>query len=123
MRKKKGRNRGDSPVPWILRLILSMLEFEWDPEKEAENFRIHGVHFETAAQIFGDWFRKERWDDDSSEDEDRWQSLGAFDEVLFVVHTERENRIRIISARIAAPSERRIYHGDGEIYGWRRVNP
>jgi len=99
------------------------LVFEWDPEKERENFREHGVHFETAEQIFFDYNRKERHDDDSSDNEDRWQSMGFVDDVLFVVYTERRDNIRIISARIAEPFERRIYYGDGETHGWQRVNP
>jgi uncharacterized DUF497 family protein len=98
-----------------------MLKFEWDPEKEENNFRDHGIHFETAKQIFTDWFRLER-QDDSSTIEERWQTMGFFQMVLFVVYTEREDFIRIISARIAEPFERRIY-GSGEIRGWKRVNP
>ena len=47
------------------------LVFEWDPEKERENVRDHGVYFETAVQIFYDYHRKERYDVDSSDDEDR----------------------------------------------------
>ena len=82
------------------------LVFEWDPEKERENFREHGVHFETAEQIFFDYNRKERHDDDSSDNEDRWQSMGFVDDVLFVVYTERRDNIRIISARVAEPFER-----------------
>jgi uncharacterized DUF497 family protein len=97
--------------------------FEWDSEKERENFRIHGVHFETAEQIFFDPFRMERHDDDSSDDEDRWQTMGFSDEVLFVVYTERGNITRIITARVAEPFERRIYHGDSETHGWQRVDP
>ena len=102
--------------------MLDMV-FDWDPEKERENFLIHGIHFETATQIFLDPFRMERHDDDSSDQEDRWQTMGFFNDVLFVVYAERGDVTRIISARIAEPFERRIYHGDSEIYGWQRVNP
>jgi uncharacterized protein len=65
----------------------------------------------------------ERHDDDSSDKEDRWQTMGFFDDVLFVVYTERKDSIRIISARVAEPFERRIYYGSSEIHGWQRVNP
>ena len=99
------------------------MQFEWDSEKERENFKIHGVDFETAEQAFFDPFRMERRDDDSSDDEDRWQTMGFFDDVLFVVYTERGDVTRIISARIAEPFERRIYHGNSETHGWQRVNP
>ncbi|MCL2380730.1 MAG: BrnT family toxin [Treponema sp.] len=100
-----------------------MFEFEWDSEKERENIREHGVEFKVATRVFFDYYRMERYDDDSSDNEDRWQTIGFYDDVLFVVYTERRGSIRIISARIAEPFERRIYHGNSEIHGWQRVNP
>jgi len=103
--------------------IMFELIFEWDPEKEQENFNEHGVHFKTAVNAFYDYFRMERHDDDSSQEEERWQTIGFFNDVLFVVYTERVDAIRIISARVAEPFERRIYHGNSEIHGWQRVNP
>jgi len=99
------------------------LEFEWDLEKEQENIKERGISFEAAERIFFDYFRMERHDDDSSDDEERWQTMGFYDDVLFVVYTERGETIRIISARIAEPFERRIYHGNSETHGWKRVNP
>ena len=100
-----------------------MLEqvFEWDLAKEQKNFKEHGVNFKDATQVFFDYFRMERPDNDSS-NEDRWQTMGFFEDVLFVVYTERGDAIRIISARVAEPFERRIYHGNSEIHGWQRVN-
>ena len=92
------------------------LDFEWDVEKDRENF-------ETATQVFYDYFRMERHDDDSGEDEDRWQTMGFFNNVLFVVYTERGDTIRIISARVAEPFERRIYYGHSKKGDWQRVNP
>ena len=100
-----------------------MLHFEWDSDKELENFEKHGVHFKTAEYIFLDYSRMECHDDDSSDDEDRWQTMGFVDDVLFVVYTERSDAIRIISARVAEPFERRIYYGDSETHGWQRANP
>ena len=102
--------------------MLDML-FEWDEEKDRENFEAHGVHFETATQAFYDYFRMERKDDDSGDEEERWQTMGFFNDVLFVVYTERGDVTRIISARVAEPFERRIYHGSSETQGWQRVNP
>ena len=96
--------------------------FEWDEEKEWENIRDHGVNFTDASDVFRDYHRMERHDDDSSDNEDRWQTLGFVDDVLFVVYTERGDVTRIISARIAEGFERRIYHGNSEIHGWQRVN-
>ena len=99
------------------------LIFEWDEGKERENFIRHGVNFSTAEQIFFDTLRMERHDDDSSGDEERWQTMGFFNNVLFVVYTERGDVIRIISARIAESFEKRIYHGNSETHGWQRVRP
>jgi len=99
------------------------LLFEWDPEKERENYEDHGIYFSDAIEVFYDHFRMERYDDDSSDTEDRWQTIGFYEDVLFVVYTERKDTIRIISARVAEPFERRIYHGNSEIHGWQRVNP
>ena len=97
--------------------------FEWDTEKERKNFEIHGIGFETAERVFFDQYRMERQDDDSNDGEDRWQTMGFYKKVLFVVYTERGDVTRIISARIAEPFERRIYHGTSETHGWKRVNP
>ena len=97
--------------------------FEWDEEKEWENIRDHGVNFKDAAQAFYDYFRMERRDDDSSAGEERRQTMGFYKDVLFVVYTERGESTRIISARIAEPFERRIYHGSSETHGWQRANP
>ena len=100
------------------------MEFEWDPEKEKENFEVHGIHFKTAEQVFLDPFCMERRDDDSSDEEDRWQTMGFLKKVLFVVYAERGDVTRIISARIAEPFERRIYANCKTYFeGWRRVNP
>ena len=97
--------------------------FEWDPEKERENFRLHGVHFDAAELVFSDPRRKQRHDDDSSDDEERFQTIGLSKNVLFVVYTERGDNTRIIMARVAEPFERRIYYGNGETQGWQRVYP
>ena len=98
--------------------------FEWDPQKERENIRLHGINFTDASDVFRDYLRVERRDDDSSDNEDRWQTMGFVDDVLFVVYTERGNSTRIISARVAEPFERRIYANSKTLPdGWERVNP
>lgn len=84
--------------------------FEWDAEKESLNYEKHRVHFETAARVFRDENRIELYDEKHSDDEDRYNTIGKVDDVLFVVYTARRERIRLISARIATPMERRIYH-------------
>jgi uncharacterized DUF497 family protein len=101
------------------------MHFEWDTEKEEENIREHGVNFTDASEIFRDYFRIIRRDDDSSVDEDRYQTIGFYDEMLFVVYTERGpgDTVRIISARTAEPFERRIYANSKTLSGgWERVN-
>lgn len=50
------------------------------------------------------------YDFEHSTDEDRYIVIGKVKEILFVVYTERKDMIRIISARIAEPEERRLYY-------------
>ena len=101
------------------------MDFEWDGKKELDNIRDHRVLFLDAEHVFDDPLRMVRRDDDSSEDEERWQTIGIYKQVLFVSYTEREDKTRIISARIAEPFERRIYYGNRNTYpqGWHRINP
>ena len=90
------------------------MEFEWDPAKATENLKKHGVEFSEASTIFGDPFEVTIPDPDHSEGEDRFLSLGmsAQARLLVVAYTEREGRIRIIHARVAAPKERRTYESE-----------
>jgi uncharacterized DUF497 family protein len=99
------------------------MEFAWNPEKERINIEKHGITFSDAMEVFRDPLRMERYDDDSSVHEDRWQTMGFFNEVLFVVYTERDDLTWIISARVAEPFERRIYYGDDtkNARGWERI--
>ena len=100
------------------------MKFEWQLEKELDNIHKHNVNFSDAIQIFRDPCRIERHDDDSSDEEDRWQTMGLAGKVLFVVYTERGENTRIISARFAEPFERRIYYEYSESYprGWQRTD-
>jgi uncharacterized DUF497 family protein len=99
------------------------MEFAWHQEKEHENIVKHGITFSDATMIFKDSRRIERHDDDNSDNEDRWQTMGIAGKVLFVVYTERADITWIISARFAEPFERRIYYGNSEMYpgGWQRA--
>lgn len=85
--------------------------FEWDDDKAARNLRVHGVDFREARTVFEDPYAITIPDEFHSEDETRSIILGRslLDKVLLVVHTERKERIRIISARKATPSERFQY--------------
>jgi uncharacterized DUF497 family protein len=85
--------------------------FEWDDAKAERNILIHGVNFQEAKTVFEDPFAITIPDELNSEDELRSITIGRslLDKVLLVVHTERKERIRIISARKATPSERFQY--------------
>ncbi len=83
----------------------------WDKKKAAINKQKHGVSFETAALVFADDNAIIYRDDRHSQDEDRWQIIGMVNDVLFVVYTERGEALRLISARVATPNERREYYG------------
>ena len=86
------------------------MQFEWDEEKNRSNLKKHGISFQDAVCVFKDPFRKEYYDVDHSINEDRYQVIGMVHKVLFVIYTEREEHLRIISARIATPNERRLYY-------------
>ncbi|HEY4775469.1 MAG TPA: BrnT family toxin [Xanthobacteraceae bacterium] len=84
--------------------------FEWDEAKAAENYAKHGVSFEMATKVFKDPFAVERLDDREDYGEDRFILIGAAEgAVLAVVYTERNGRIRIISARQATKHEQDDY--------------
>ncbi len=87
------------------------MKFEWDPRKERENIRKHEVSFEEATTIFGDPLAGTIPDPDHSADEERCIDIGQSNKkrILLVVYTERRNKIRIISARLATHSECKAY--------------
>ena len=108
-------------------LIMRGIEVEWDDEKNEINKREHeGMNFELAQFVFADPNRLERIDRSESNisGEERWQTLGKVGKVLFVVYTERGERKRIISARLADKAERRSYHGNYQIdgKGWSKAD-
>ena len=91
------------------------MQFEWDENKARRNEIKHHIRFEDAVLIFEDPFRIEAVDKQHSREcEMRYKTIGFVDDVLFVVYTERRERIRIISARLATPRERRAYY-DGNL--------
>jgi uncharacterized DUF497 family protein len=85
--------------------------YEWDTAKAAANVRKHGVSFEEAASVFLDPAALTFLDPDHSENEERAITIGrsARQRVLFVSHTEREDRLRVISARRATRQEQEQY--------------
>jgi hypothetical protein len=83
-------------------------DFEWDAVKARGNLAKHGVSFEEATTVFDDVQAIEAPD---FYDPARFVLIGRsrLSRVLFVVHCERDRRIRIISARRATPAQRRTY--------------
>lgn len=92
------------------------LTFEWDPPKARSNFAKHGVGFEEASTVFGDPLSLTIPDPEHSRMEERFVTMGiAFTgKLLVVVHTDRGDNIRIISARRANRRERKSYEKDTE---------
>jgi len=96
-------------------------KFEWDPEKEKANIRKHKVSFRRAATVFRDPNQLSIYDEEHSEYEDRWITMGMDrgGVLQVVVHTfkrveEDVSEIRIISARKATSRESRQYREGNE---------
>ena len=91
-------------------------EFEWDPIKAASNLQKHGVSFTEAATVFFDPLSITVPDPMHSLSEDRFVVTGLSYQQrhLVVVHSDRGDRIRIISARLATSSERKRYESGVE---------
>lgn len=87
------------------------MEFEWDPDKGVQNLNKHKVSFHEAATVFGDQLSMTFPDPDHSIAESRYITVGLSHggRLLIVAHTERDVRIRIISAREATRRERIFY--------------
>ncbi len=87
------------------------LEFEWHAAKAEANLQIHGVSFELAKTVFKDPFAVELLDNREDYGKERFVIIGMAEGhvLLFVAYTEREERIRIISARRATQDEQDDY--------------
>ena len=87
------------------------MQFEWDPAKAAANLKSHRVSFHEAAAVLDDPLSTTFPDEAHSEDEARFVTIGVSRRgtVLVVAHTERNDAIRIISARRATRREREFY--------------
>jgi uncharacterized DUF497 family protein len=87
------------------------MSFDWDPAKAEANFRKHGVRFTEVIPVFEDDRAVTVADEDSDPHEVRFVTIGigAKERVLVVVYCYRGRKIRIISARVATPRERRQY--------------
>lgn len=87
------------------------MQFEWNPAKDRANRRKHRIGFAEASTVFGDPLSITIPDPDHAEEEDRFVIIGASSmrRLLVVVHTVREERTRLITARVATKHERRKY--------------
>lgn len=85
--------------------------FEWDGDKAVANLREHGISSSEALTVFDDPLAVAFDDPDNSSDEARYLTFGSsrWQRLLVVSHTERGDRVRIISARAATRRERKQY--------------
>jgi uncharacterized protein len=92
-----------------------MIKFEWNPRKATANLNKHQVSFEEAQTVFYDEFAVQFFDEEHSDEEERFIMLGmsVHSKLLLVCHCEREDGevIRIISARKATKRESAFYQG------------
>ncbi|MFZ3065543.1 MAG: BrnT family toxin [Nitrospirota bacterium] len=88
-----------------------MLLFEWDPNKNRKNIKTHGISFDEASTAFRDTLSLTISDPLHSNEEERQILIGntSKNRLLVIVHTERGDKIRIISARKAGKKERKQY--------------
>jgi uncharacterized protein len=92
------------------------MEFEWNPSKAESNYRKHEISFEEAATVFDDGLSFTFPDPGHSIGESRCIIIGVsrYGQLLVIAHTDRDETIRIISARKATRSERRFYEQRSE---------
>jgi uncharacterized protein len=85
--------------------------FDWDTNKAAKNLSKHQVSFDEAKTVFDDPLYIDFYDPDHSEAEERYLIVGRSNQgkILIVSYTEREDSIRIISARKVTKAERKVY--------------
>jgi len=87
-------------------------QFEWNPEKAKNNLQKHQVGFEEASTIFDDPQFIAFLDEEHSADEERYITIGLSNKnrILIVAHTDRNEFIRIISARKVTKHEEKFYN-------------
>jgi uncharacterized DUF497 family protein len=87
------------------------MRFDWDENKAASNLLKHGVSFDEAKTVFDDPLYVDFYDPAHSDDEDRYLIVGESNQgrLLIASYTERDNLIRLISAREVTRTEREVY--------------
>lgn len=98
---------------------ILIYDFEWNVAKEKENIRKHSLNFRQATSVFRDPNQLVIYDEEHSEEEDRWITMGIDSSGILrvVIHTvervdDSVTKIRIISARKATKIEEAAYLGD-----------
>ncbi len=83
--------------------------FEWDKDKAKINLRKHDISFNEAKTVFEDTYSLTLDDPTHSILEDRFLTIGysSQNRLLLFVHAERQENIRIISARRVTKHERK----------------
>jgi uncharacterized DUF497 family protein len=88
------------------------MTFEWDEAKRRANVQKHGIDFASVADVFAG-LTATMEDDRHHYGEQRFITLGLLSgRVVVVVHTEREDRVRVISVRKATKNEQQLYHSE-----------
>lgn len=87
------------------------MELEWDEHKVEHNLQKHGISFREALSVFYDPLSITFDDPDHSGEEQRFIIIGqsSTGKLLLVAHTDRGDYVRIISARLLKPKERKLY--------------
>lgn len=89
------------------------MQIEWDANKNQKNIRKHGISFEEAKEALNDPNSIEFFDEvHSTRSEDRYICIGDIGGflIVYVVYTDRNGKIRLISARVATPKEKEAYY-------------
>lgn len=91
--------------------LTKLISFEWDKGNTDKSYKKHGISISEAEEIFLDEEVKIEDDVKHKQQEQRFIAIGRTteDKVLFIVFTTRNNRIRVISARLANRKEREVY--------------
>ena len=92
------------------------MQFEWEPEKDRDNLAKHGISFDEASTVFGDPLAVTIDDPDHSTEERRFVTTvySTRQRIIIVVHTDRDDSVRLISAREVTPAERRVYEQESK---------
>ena len=87
------------------------MKIEWDQKKAKSNLKKHRVSFDEATTALSDPMAATGVDPDHSITEERYITFGVSERgrLLVIAHTDEEEKLRIVSARIASKGERKLY--------------